>query len=279
MRYREAVDLLQAKGAVSEVAKQFEELASAARDTELAQRVQELALELRAMQDDVAPRVPSVSICDWSDEDKMAILKYELRNANSGYVVSDMRMSAFTTRAVTPQGAEIQFDVVSLLASLFPSHPQFLVGLLRDRRVTRVVSRGSHPDSLPVVLRFQDAAMEAMRLALPYDPFPVRSRGGYFSLARSTARETVVQSVQGFIRAADGLDGQDLLWTSVRFAPMEGKLSLLRTILGRYPRSLASVAAYTTLLHDAGLVAWQVDLFGSSIDYWSLPALLRDVAR
>jgi hypothetical protein len=206
---------------------------------ELAQRLEEQAKQDAAWHDPG----PSATL---SEEARAARVVHRLRDARG----VELPFDGYTSVVARPKAASPAGDpVVELLAGGAKSIP-LLLGLLEDRSPIRAAGRGDW-DSVPIVLRVQDAALEVLNLLLPTPTYERAHTATYLSAEEPEDRKRTIADVRSWAEQTGGKSADEIRWAGLRRAGTREALEGLRR-LATDPKRRDEVLAELRKMFEGG---------------------------
>jgi len=225
--YNYAVSLLRRGGSRGECAKVLLRLSAHHPDHEYAGAARELGNVLKMMASEDLAHRHSGRDAKAVESDVFSSLVYRLRDITNDGAVLVSPGGATVLGSRIPGCAESPAQVlVKMGEEVMPR----LVGLLSDRRATRIVSPSICGMAVARVLRYQDAAVEILGELMPWRPYVSPSIAIPFSGEPTYVRERVVERVRSWVTETRRQVNEDRLWISVGYASMRDKLRILRDL-------------------------------------------------
>ncbi len=205
---------------------------------ELADRLEDEAKEDAAWEEPAAPG-------SLSPEARTAWLVYHLRDATGTRLPFDGYTSVLPRRGTgvgPPKG-----PVADLLAGGRVSLPVLLT-MLEDRRPIRAAGWGSRRvsdrewDSVLVVLRYQDAALEMLNALLPTPTYERKHTADYLSSQGAEDRTELIADVRRWADDATSKSPAEMRWIGIRRSGTYDALKGIRQIAGEEKRTADALA-------------------------------------
>lgn len=135
-----------------------------------------------------------------------------------------------------------------------------MIGLLTDRRPIRAVAEVHRSTKAPVVLRYQDAAIEILSKVIPFRPSTSATEGTYFSMLPEASRLIARDRAGAWIRQSVGLDALGREWLAARLAPVPDRLDILARAGMDGARRAGVIDALRAMFRDEALRYWRPEV-------------------
>ena len=229
--YQGAIDALRSGEPRTEVAARLRAYASAFPLAYPVSEARELASRLDEEAKEDAAWVEPASPATLSPDARTAWLVHHLRDATGTYLPFDGYTTFLPRRG--PDASPAAGVVAELLAAGRASLP-LLLRLLEDRRPVRAAGRGMRQvethrwTSVPIVLRYQDVALELVNALLPPPTYDRPRSADYLSDAGPADRARLIDDVRRWAQETATSTPAELRWVAVRRSGTVDALSRLR---------------------------------------------------
>jgi hypothetical protein len=233
----------------SAVAEALRQLAGKLPSSDAAPEATELAKQLEAEAKEEALWKEPPSSEALSGDARTAWLVHHLRDARG----IPLRFDGYTSvlPAKGKGAAPAKAPIVELL-SRGPQAIPLLLSLLEDRRTIRATAWATRKvsqrewDSVHVVLRYQDAALEMLNALLPPPTYERKYTATYLSAEDFEARAESIAEVRSWAEDTAGKTPAEMEWVGIRRAPTREALETIRRVVAdrkEVARALAELRA------------------------------------